>query len=156
MRVNTVINLWHMMALRVSENTCTVRDTAGLGVGGAIIKPRNPRVADRRRAHGTGFQRDVKIVSGQPFLPQCGTGRADRKHLGVCSWIIQLPCPVACLGDHACGPCDNRTHRHLAARAGGLCLLQGDMHMGAKFHVLVMHRLCYLWQGAFKAAMGQA
>ena len=112
-----------------------MRHPAGLGIGRAIIEPRNACSGDGAGAHRAGFERDIESVAGKSFRVCQGTGGADSENLGMCRRIVQLARPVACLRhDLPIGIDHHRAHRHLATRACGACLSQGGGHMALERH----------------------
>lgn len=134
-RRDAIIDLRHMVALRMSENPRAMSHATRFWVRGPVVQARNPRGRDGRGAHRARFQRDVDIMTGQPFAFRCGTGFPDYQYLRMCSWIAQLACTVAGLRDHSTIRSDkNRANRHLTTCSSGTRLCQSDFHMAFERH----------------------
>jgi hypothetical protein len=130
---DTIVDFGGMVALRVAENPRPLRNTAGFGVGRAVVKPPDPRRRNGGRAHRAGFQRHVKVMPCKPFRPGRRAGRPDRQQFGMGCRVGQLPRAVALTGHNPAIRChDDRPHGHFAARGGGARLGQGHVHMAAK------------------------
>src|SRR5690606_40055340 len=50
------IDLGPVQALRLLEHASAVGDRAALGIVGAVVEARDPRMNDRARAHRAGFE----------------------------------------------------------------------------------------------------
>src|SRR3990167_3592709 len=63
---HTRIDFGPVQALHLFEHARAMFDRAALGIGRGVIETGNACMADRARAHRTGFERDVEIAFAQP------------------------------------------------------------------------------------------
>lgn len=127
------------------EHSRTMLHRAPLGIGGGIIKPRNPCVRNRPCTHRARFQRDKKIAGLQPFCPQDPRCFANHCDLRMSGWVVPGPGQVMSAGDHCAIVHDHRPHRHFTRSRSGPRLIERSVHrigQGPAFHV---HRLARLF-----------
>jgi len=83
------------MAGRLLVEAHAVVDGATLRVFRAIIEPANAREGYGRRAHRTGFQRDVEVGAGQPFLTKLFASHSNDGDFGMGGHVVKLARTVA-------------------------------------------------------------
>ena len=117
------------MAGRLAEDARTMFDGTHLLVFRGKVEPAQARQRHGSRTHGTWFQSHVEIATDKPFAAEAPCGGPDDKHFRVRGRILQLKRTVAGAGENGTAAIDDcRTDRHLAARGGGLCLVEGKQH----------------------------
>ena len=79
-----------MVAGRLAEEADAVVDAAALRVLRAVVEPADAGKRDCRRAHGAGFERDIEIGAGKPFVADDPRRRADHLDLGMGGDIVEL------------------------------------------------------------------
>jgi hypothetical protein len=101
------IHLRGVVAGRLVEEADAMLDGARLFVGGAKIKPGNPREGDRAGAHRAGFEGNVEMATDQTFaLKLCGCG-AENEDFGMSGGIAALDGAIAVLGQDRAVRADN-------------------------------------------------
>src|SRR3546814_7874522 len=71
-----------------SSDVCSADLRAALGIGGAVIKPRDSRVGNGARAHRAGLQRHPQFAAFEPFVAEHAARGANRLDFGVAGGIV--------------------------------------------------------------------
>ncbi len=118
------------MTGRLGIKTPAVIDAAALGIGRAVNHPPHAREAGRRRAQRTGFERHIKIETGNTLRARLAASLADDQHLGVRGRIVMFTRAVAGPRHHAAALLidEHGPDRHFAALPGSARLGQSHIH----------------------------
>lgn len=135
------------------QHARAVQDATALGVLRAEIEAPDAREGNCGRAHRAWFERDVEIAVDQAFGPKQPSTLAQDQDFCVCRRIAELTVAVACCGQHALVPHENRADRHLATARRPARFLQRQRHVVAA----VIHpqniRFAASTNGATRSAM---
>ena len=110
------------MTGRLVKESGTADHRPAFRVTGAEDQSTDPGMTDRPGAHGAGLQRDIKLQTGKPVIPELLRGLAQGQDLGMGGRIMTGNRTVVCLRDNAIRSLiDNqRPDRRLARLSGGL------------------------------------
>ena len=106
---------------------------AGFGIRGAVVDLLDTGENDRARAHGAGFERDVKARALEPPALEVGGGLRDGEDFGVGGGVLEDLALVVGLADDLAVMDDNAADGHLAGLAGLLGLAEGALHISRIF-----------------------
>ncbi len=133
---NAAIDLGRMMAGRLAKEPGAVLDRPHLLVAGAKIEPSESCQRNCTRAHRTGLQRHIEIMTGKPFRAQQPCGLSDRQHFRMAGRVLEFQCAVTSPGnDAATSIGQHGTHRNFAAGGRSFRLLEGSLHWLWQFHL---------------------
>ncbi len=124
------IDFWLMMALRLRKNARAMFHPPSLGISRAIIEPGDSGMGNRTRAHGTWFQRHIKIAIAEAKITQMCRRRANRDDFGMGGRVIIPPVAIFTLPDNDAAPRYNRANRHFLRSGSGTGKLQRTGHGG--------------------------
>ena len=138
---NSIVDLGHMVALRVGKHPSALRDPARFRIGSAKIQTRDAGLADGRGTHRARFKRHIQRMTRKAFRAGCRAGRPDRQDFGMRRRVMQLTRSVAGSRDNLAG---RRHHdgpdRNLVAFAGLSGLGQRGLHVTCERHAPVIAR----------------
>ncbi len=119
-----------MMALGQGEQPGAMLDAAALGIEGPEIEAADAGEADRRRAHGAGFEGDVQIGADKTRRSPKPCRLADRQQFCMGRGIVQALRPVVGTGQHAAARAidNDGPDRHLARFGSPPCLGESKIH----------------------------
>jgi len=105
-----------MVAGRLFEEAWPMEDRPALGVVGTPDQSADPGMADRARAHGAGFQRDIQGQTAEAVVAQGLTGLAQSLDLGMGGRVVGCDRAVAAFAQDMTGRFVDHdgAHRHLA------------------------------------------